>query len=492
MLWPLTALPPEFLMEPVGTVVSFLIFSVGMSLVIGLLASQKSQKSELDYFLGGQNISPYFLALSASASKYSGFVFVGLMALAFEKGTASIWFCAGMLLGDLAVRWYAVKQLQDMNSGGWALSVAELLTFWNGEDRVWLRRFVGAVTFFFLAIYAAAQLKAGGRILQVALDQPLPVGVFLSTAVIAFYCWSGGIRASIWTDVAQVTVMSLSIGIILVVAVQSFGGIWETFARFMETAPSGSDEVKLFPQNLSVGNWSGWILFFVGAMGTGACVLGQPHVLIRPMALKKPSDVKKYILTTYIFEVLFTILLVLVGLCTRIVLQGEGPIDGENALFLTALKILSPVVLGFFLAGAFSSSLSTADSQILCCSASLLRDFPRRPKESLILAKVATISIVFVAAAIALFAKKSVFSLVIFAYSGLGVSIGSLLIMRMLRSTISERGALAVSLTGGIGLVCWEVLGLNTYISASVPGFILSFLVYVAVMTAVKFFPFHR
>ncbi len=105
-----------------------------------------------------------------------------------------------LLLGHFLVYALTVYHLQYMNSSGWALSIGELLTFWNGENRVLLRRFIGLLTLFFLSFYAAAQLKAGGMALEVALGQPLYVGILLSTAIILFYCWSGGIRASIWTD----------------------------------------------------------------------------------------------------------------------------------------------------------------------------------------------------------------------------------------------------------------------------------------------------
>ena len=461
-----------------GILTSFLIFSVGMSFIIGLLASKKSEKSERDYFIGGQNLSPYVLALSSSASKFSGFMFAGFMSLAYISGTACIWLGLGLVIGNILVYGFTVKRIQDLNTGGWALSVAELVTFWNGENRVWLRRFMGFITLFFLAIYAAAQLKAAGRILEISLDQPVYVGIILSTIVIAFYCWSGGIRASIWTDVAQVVVMTLSLAVIFIVAAMKEGGLFELLARFMETAPLGSDQVKFFPKNLSVGGWTGWILYLIGGIGVGICSLGQPHILIRPMALKGPSDVKKFVITNYLFEFLFIILVILVGLSTRVILKDVGSFDGELALFKSALVLLPPAFVGFVLAGAFSSTLSTADSQILSCSSSLLRDIPEPPRTSLAIAKMGTIGITVIATIIALFGQKNIFSLVLFAFSGLGASIGSVLILRMFNSNISQWGALGVALTGGLTVVLWDILGMNSYMAAGIPGFAAAFLFY--------------
>ena len=456
---------------------SFLFFFLGITCLVGFLAARESRKSEEDYFLASQSVSPYTLAFSGNASKFSGFIFSGFMGVAYLDGTAVIWLGLGLLLGDFLVYFLAVYRLQKMNVGGWALSIAELITFWNGENRVWLRRLIGFLTLFFLSFYAAAQLKAGGKALEVALGQPFYVGILLSTVVILFYCWSGGIRASIWTDSAQIIMMTLSLLLILVIAVDREGGIANMLASFIATAP-GTDQVALIPQNLSVGGYSGWMLFCVGSIGFGMSILGQPHILIRAMALKSPQDTTRFILTSYTFEVLFTLLFTAVGLSTRVILQDVGLFDAELALFLSAKEMLPPLAVGFVLAGVFSSTLSTADSQILSCSASLLRDLPEPPKQSLFLAKSGTVSMALLATVIALFGEQDILSLIAFAYSGLGASIGSVLVLRLLNDSISEWGAILVSLAGGTTVVVWHVLDFSAYINESLPGFIAAFLVY--------------
>ena len=57
-------------------------------------------------------------------------------------------------------------------------------------------------------------------------------------------------------------------------------------------------------------------------------------------------------------------------------------------------------------------------------------------------------------------AEQDIFSLVAFAYTGLGASIGSVLVLRLLNDTISERGALLVALVGGTTVVVWNMLDL--------------------------------
>jgi len=460
----------------------FLFFLLGLTCLVGFLAVRESRKSEEDYFLASQTISPYSLAFSSSASKYSGFIFAGFMGAAYLNGTMVIWLGLGLLLGHVLVYALAVSRLQSMNSSGWALSIGELLTFWNGENRVLLRRFIGLLTLFFLSFYAAAQLKAGGMALEVALGQPLYVGILLSTAIILFYCWSGGIRASIWTDSAQIIMMTLSLLLILAIAVAKEGGITELVASFNATAP-GTD---LIPQNLSIGGYSGWLIFCCGSLGFGMSILGQPHILIRAMALKDARDTKKFIIANYTFEAFFVLLFTLVGLSTRVILQDSGAFEPELALFLSAKEMLPPLAVGFVLAGVFSSTLSTADSQILSCSASLMRDLPEPPRQSLFQAKLGTVSVACVATVLALFAEQNIFSLVAFAYAGLGASIGSVLVLRLLNDTISERSALLVALVGGTTVVVWNLLDLGSYINESIPGFSAALLVYLGCKAVAK------
>ena len=460
----------------------FLFFLLGLTCLVGFFAVRESRKSEEDYFLASQTISPYSLAFSSSASKYSGFIFAGFMGAAYLNGTLVIWLGLGLLLGHCLVYALAVSRLQSMNSSGWALSIGELLTFWNGENRVLLRRFIGLLTLFFLSFYAAAQLKAGGMALEVALGQPLYVGILLSTAIILFYCWSGGIRASIWTDSAQIIMMTLSLLLILVMAVLKEGGIAELVASFRATAPG----TELIPQNLSIGGYSGWLIFCFGSLGFGMSILGQPHILIRAMALKDARDTKKFIVSNYTFEALFVLLFTLVGLSTRVILQDMSAFEPELALFLSAKEMLPPLAVGFVLAGVFSSTLSTADSQILSCSASLMRDLPEPPKQSLLQAKLGTVGVACAATVLALFAEQDIFSLVAFAYAGLGASIGSVLVLRLLNDTISERGALLVALVGGTTVVVWNLLDLTSYINESIPGFSAALLVYLGCKAVAK------
>ena len=75
------------------------------------MAARKSKRSEGDYFLASQDVSPYVLALSGSASKFSGFMFAGFMGAAYGGGTMVIWLALGLAVGAFVAYWLTIFRL---------------------------------------------------------------------------------------------------------------------------------------------------------------------------------------------------------------------------------------------------------------------------------------------------------------------------------------------------------------------------------------------
>ena len=103
----------------------------------------------------------------------------------------------------------------------------------------------------------------------------------------------------------------------------------------------------------------------------------------------------------------------------------------EFAMPVLARELLPDVLLGLMLAGLFSATMSTADSQILVCSGSLTQDVFPQWKNSYAASKVATLLVAALALAIALSASDSVFALVLVAWSAMGATLGPILILRL-------------------------------------------------------------
>src|SRR5690606_30717575 len=99
------------------------------------------------------------------------------------------------------------------------------------------------------------------------------------------YSIAGGIRASIWTDVAQSAVMVLAMAILVVAGVSALGGPGLTLQGW-QAIPGYFD---LTPTDLITPGLPGLALFVLGWVFAGLSVIGQPHVMVRFMALDNPS-----------------------------------------------------------------------------------------------------------------------------------------------------------------------------------------------------------
>ena len=246
--------------------------------------------------------------------------------------------------------------------------------------------------------------------------------------------------------------------------------MWEQLATI---DPSLIDPV---PQGLQFG----FGLFLLSWLVAGFGAVGQPHIMVRAMAIDRAENMG---ITRNIYAVsyvVFSAAAVLVGLSARVLLPNlmqNG--DPELALPILAVDLLPALAIGAILAGVFAAVVSTADSQILSCSAALTQDLFPRWSHSYKLAKVGTILVTAIVLAIALASNKEVFALGVFAWSALGSGLGPLLVVRAWRWPVGNSVAVAMILVGIAVAAVWNaVLGLSGSIYEVLPGMAAGFAVY--------------
>ena len=131
------------------------------------------------------------------------------------------------------------------------------------------------------------------------------------------------------------------------------------------------------------------------------------------------------------------------------------------------------------LAGLFSATMSSADSQILSCSAALTQDIFPAAAKSYKLAKLGTVFVTLIILAIALSGDDSVFTLITFAWSSLACGLGPLLIIRVWQQPITTPVAIAMMSVGISTALIWNlVLKLSSLIYEVLPGMLAGIAVY--------------
>lgn len=460
------------------TVIAFIVVTALMTLSGALSVLQKTKTPE-DYLIASRSVPPWLTALSTVATNNSGFMFIGMIAYTYRLGIESVWMMFGWIFGDL-IGWVFIhprvrsaSDRQDANT---------LPAFIGTRDHSTNRPIIiaaGLITFVFLGVYAAGQLKAGSTALHALFGWDMRVGALIGTAIVIIYSYAGGIRADIWTDAAQSFVMLFSMALLMIAGFMQIGGWGALMANLEAQDPS---LVRWFPDQLELGIPA----FVLGFLFAGFGAIGQPHLMTRLMAIESTTAIRRARVYYFMWFVPFFLASVGVGLYARAIMpeMTAMPIaqelnePTELALPLLTRELLPQVFVGIALAGLFAATVSTADSQIIVCSGAITQDVQPKWRESYMASKLATFTVTAIALSIALFAPEGVFVLVLVAWSALGSSLGPILVIRVFRLRLSAVTGVAMMTAGVVTVSLWQVSGLDDDAFKMMPGMLASFLVY--------------
>lgn len=451
------------------TAISFVLILLTF-VAIGLASGRKARGSRNDYYLASSSVRPWLAGLSAVATNNSGYMFIGVIGFTYQTGLASMWLMIGWILGDYIGSTFIHKRLRRATAKTDEASFAGVIARWYGETFGTWRKIAAVIMVVFLVAYAAAQISAGGKALDGVLGINPWAGAVMVAAMVLIYSIVGGIRASIWTDGAQSITMIAAMSVLLVAAFAGVGGVggaierWNAIPGFLDPFP---DDL-LFPGAIGLG------LFIVGWLFAGFSVVGQPHVMVRFMALDKAGNMDRARAWYYGYFTLFYLLATGVGMLSRLYLPDLADIDPELALPLMATELLPPVLVGLILAGIFAATMSTADSLVLSCSAAFTHDLVPERLETTMMLKSATAIAILLALGLALSDNQSVFSLVILAWSTLASAFAPLLALYALRRRVSEGTAILMLVIGVSVALFWRFgLGWHESIYEGLPGILV-------------------
>jgi sodium/proline symporter len=146
--------------------------------------------------------------------------------------------------------------------------------------------------------------------------------------------------------------------------------------------------------------------------------------------------------------------------------------------------LLPAWLAGIFVSGAIAAMMSTADSQLLVISSSIIEDlfhrtFGRDLGEVSMLrsSRIITIAVGVMAFVIALTSDKLIFSMVSYAWAGLGSSFGPLILLMLTWKKVTWQGVIAGLVTGFASTVTWsELEALDAVISVRLVSWVAALL----------------
>lgn len=448
---------------------------------IGVYAYFQQANDSEGYMLGGRNLGPAVTALSAGASDMSGWLLLGLPGYMYSDGVVSIWIALGLTIGAFLNYIIVAPRLRVYTEV--ANNSITLPDYFANrfEDKSHLLRVISAIVIIlFFTVYTAASLVGGGKLFESSLNMSYSTGLWVTAGVVVCYTLFGGFLAVSMTDFVQGVIMLFAMVIVPIVAFTDLGGVSAT-----TTAVSNIDPTLL---NITEGMS---IIGIISLMAWGLGYFGQPHIIVRFMAIRSPKDVPTARNIGMSWMIVSLIGALMTGFAGRAYVQKTAmTLDDPETIFLVFTQFLfHPLVSGFLLAAILAAIMSTISSQLLVVSSSLTKDvyqlfFDRDAPESrqVLVGRISVIVVAIVSIMLASDPNSSVLDLVSNAWAGFGAAFGPLVIFSLTWKRMNRNGAVAGMVVGALTVIIWIYGGftladgtaLNSWLFAIVPGFVLS------------------
>jgi sodium/proline symporter len=448
--------------------------------------SYRRHISAAEFIIGGRSMNYWLTALAAHASDMSSWLFMGYPAVVFTAGLFNAWSAVGLLV-FMYLNWQLIAPkirvaTEQYNSLTFSSFFESRLADTSGKIRV----FTAIMSLLFYTIYISAGLVGLGLLLETLFHLNYYWGVVIGLVIVIPYVFTGGYVTLAWIDLFQGFFL---MGVIIFVPLFLFGkvGGWSGISQAVEAKKL---TLALFPDFSSK-----TILAIIGmTAGWGLGYFGQPHIVTKFMGIRNVHEISKSKAIGMSWMLLSLAAATLVGLVGIAFFSGRQ-IDSELVFIEMVRESFPPFFVGFILCAVLAATINAMSSQVLVLSSTITEDFYKRifrkdasSKELLIVARAGVIVVSCVAFFIAFGKFSTIYSLVLYAWSGLGSAFGPLLLLSLYWRGINKYGAWAGILSGGIIAGIWPYANhlFSINVPSLLPGFISSFVLILAVSKATQ------
>lgn len=446
---------------------------------IGLYAYKKSTSDVSGYMLGGRSLSPSVAALSAGASDMSCWMLMGLPGAMYISGISSLWIGIGLVIGAFLNYLIVAPRLRTYTEI--ANDSITLPDFFENrfEDKSHMLRLVSSVVIIvFFTLYTSSGIVAGGKLFESSFGMDYELGLYVTAGVVVAYTLFGGFLAVSLTDFVQGCIMFVALILVPFVAINEVGGISEMHESI----------TTINPELLNMFNGVS-LLGIISAMAWGLGYFGQPHIIVRFMAIRSVKDVPVARRIGMSWMIVSLIGAMATGFAGIAYVSSTGiQLDDPETIFILLSQILfHPLIAGFLLAAILAAIMSTISSQLLVTSSSLTGDFYQAflnkdatDKQLVLVGRISVFLVALVAIFLAYDRDSSILTLVSNAWAGFGAAFGPVVILSLYWNKMNRNGALAGMIVGAATVLFWIYApitingqSLSSTMYELVPGFIL-------------------
>jgi len=438
-------------------------------------------KTKEEFILGGRKLGAWVIAFSERTAAESSWLLLGLSGALYAVGMVEIWTVIGCVSG-IVFYWFVIaRKLRVISETYGAITLPEYFFQFCGPYGQAVRVISMLIIAFFFSFYVSAQFLGAGKVLEVTFGLDTSIGMPLAALIVVLYTMMGGFTAVCFTDVVQAVLMIITLVVLPVVGfilISSKGlDIGAAMAATGNTASLTGGKV----------GWAGSAAI-IGGLSWGLGYMGQPHLVTKFMAINSPDAIK----TGRTVALVWTVLAYLGAACIGVVgitlvhyqivpsagLVGETA-DPERILPVLASFLFPAWMAGILIAGAVAAMMSTADSQLLIATSTIVEDFYSRAlgkkisqKALVAMSRIVTILVGLAAFGLALVSDDLIYDVVSLAWAGLGSSFGPALVLSLHWKRMNGVGVVASMLVGAIVTIVWKwTPGFDEFLSVRFTSF---------------------
>ncbi len=455
-------------------------------LVIIGITSYRRHLSATDFIIGNRSLNYWLTAMAAHASDMSSWLFMGYPAVILTGGLFNAWSAIGLLI-FMYLNWQLIAPkirvaTEQYNSLTFSSFFESRLADTSGLIRI----FTALMSVVFYTIYISSGLVGLGLLLETLFNLHYDLGILIGILIVVPYVFTGGYVTLAWIDLFQGIFLMCVIIFVPFYLLQGVGG-WAGINQAITTQHLTS---ALFPDFSS----KTWFQLFGMTAGWGLGYFGQPHIITKFMGIRNIHEINKSKWIGMTWMLLSLSAATLVGLIGIAYFKG-GLQDPEQVFIAMVRDSFPPFFIGFILCAVLAATINAMSSQVLVLSSNLTEDFYKRifrkdasSAELLLVSRLGVIAVALIAYLIAYGKISSIYSLVLYAWSGLGSSFGPLLLLSLYWKKVNKYGAWSGILSGGIIAGAWPYLNkfIPVTIPSMLPGFLISLLLIILISLATR------
>ena len=364
------------------TLIALAAYAMIMAL-IGCISYGKSKTLD-GFLLGGRKIGAWATAFAYGTTYFSAVVFIGYAGQhGWNIGIGAIWIGIGNAVLGCLLSWLLfANRTRKMTKKLNARTMPDYFEKRYGSKS--MKVLASVIIFVFLVPYSAAVYKGLGSLFGTVFPGVETwVWMLIIALLTAIYLVAGGYVATAYTDLIQgiimiVGVVCLAITILNHEAVGGVTGLMENLAKF-ESLPGDPNPIT-GDQLTNIFGGSAFKFLCVNIMLTSFGTWGLPQMIGKFYAIKDTAAIKRGTVISTIFCVVIGCGAYLIGSTSRLILGGQLPEGGIDAIIPTVLmEVLGGGTLGIILLAIImilllSASMSTLEAVVLTSASAVAVD----------------------------------------------------------------------------------------------------------------------